>query len=116
MKSFSVFPILIFLMFTGASYAQNNTPTTDPTQHPADTDGDKKTDFNYPQSPVRIPNSPSEDTLIKASRSGAIIHDTLVPLLDRKVDNDKGKRRGRKKDGSQIDTASVRPKQISVPR
>lgn len=116
MKVFSVFPILIFLMFTGASYAQTSTPAADPTQQPTDNDTDKKADFNYPQSPVRIPNSPSEDTLIKATRSGVIIHDTLTPSVGRKSDNDKGKRRERKNGGSQIDTASARPNKISIPK
>lgn len=116
MKSFSVFTILTFLILTGVSYAQTSTPAADPAQQPTETDTDKNADFNYPQSPVRLPNSPSEDTLIKATRSGAILHDTLLPSVDKKSDNDKGKRRGRKKDGSQVDTASIKSGTSRIPR
>lgn len=118
MKSLSVFLIPAFLIFTEISYAQTSTPAVDPTQQQEGTDTDEKADFASPQAPARLPNSPSEDTLIKATRSGALIRDTLVPSVGRKSDNDndKVKRRGTKKGDNQIDTASIKSGRQPVPR
>jgi hypothetical protein len=114
MKISSVLTIVIFLMFTGISLAQVNEPSTDPAQPTADTDTDKKVDFTYPQSPVRLPNTPSEDTLIKATKPQATIHDSLVPSVGKK-DRNNSKRRGNKKGDNQIDTASTRSSRVPGP-
>jgi len=105
----------MFLCITGAAFAQvTNSPnpaapqtTTQEDQATPATNADRKADFNYPQSPNRPANIPSEDTLIKSQRtSGAIIHDTLMPSSDKKAD--KSSMRKDRKGTAEMDDSTFR--------
>lgn len=107
MKSFSILVILIFLFFAGITQAQNTNPDADPTEEPTGTDSDKKADFNYPQSPVRQPNSPSEDTLIKGSKPETFLRKMITSSADTRNEASKIIGKIDKKDHSLIQIANL---------
>jgi hypothetical protein len=122
MKNLQTFLFVACLAATSAAFAQTTpatpdqpVPQTSPQQTPVPTttDDNKKVDFTSPQSPARLPQTPSEDTLIKGQKSsGAVIHDTLTPSSDRKAD--RMNRRKNKRGTAEADDSTSQTTQPSA--
>jgi hypothetical protein len=122
MKAFKTIITSLFLCIAGAAMAQvtNSPAVPQPTtqQDPAvpTTSTDQKTDFNYPQSPNRPANIPSEDTLIKSHQvSAAVIHDSLTPASDKKADKS-AKRKNKKGTAEMTDSTSTQDNPARKPQ
>ncbi|TLU98130.1 hypothetical protein [Dyadobacter luticola] len=108
MKTLRILIMLVCLGVAAAAHAQTTpvpaqqTPTTTPE---TTTEGDKKPEFNAPQTPVRPAQVPSEDTLIKAQKNSAVIQDRMMPSTDKK--SDRANRRKNKRGTTESDDANA---------
>ncbi|WAC10618.1 hypothetical protein [Dyadobacter pollutisoli] len=106
MKNLTALLFVMLLAIAGTIHAQTVPAPTQPVpeQNPVPTTPteDKKPDFNSPHSPVRPPNTPSEDTLIKGQKSsGAVIKDTLMPSRSKR--SERVNRRNSRKGTAEMD-------------